>query len=68
MGVPGFFAWLLKNNIHNNIVLNKIDKIDNLYFDANCLFHPKCFDILKLYQNEKNMNTFLSIYIKSKKV
>ena len=55
MGVPGFFAWLLKNNIHNNIVLNKIDKIDNLYFDANCLFHPKCFDILKLYQNEKNI-------------
>lgn len=55
MGVPGFFAWLLKNNIHNNIVLNKLDKIDNLYFDANCLFHPKCFDILKLYQDEKNI-------------
>jgi 5'-3' exonuclease len=55
MGVPGFFAWLLKNNIHNNIILNKLDKIDNLYFDANCLFHPKCFDILKLYPNEKTI-------------
>jgi len=55
MGVPGFFAWLLKNNIHNNIVLNKLNNIDNLYFDANCLFHPKCFDILKLYQDEKNI-------------
>lgn len=49
MGVPGFFVWLMKNNVHNNIIQNKLDKIDCLYFDANCLFHPKCFEILKLY-------------------
>lgn len=49
MGVPGFFVWLMKHNVHNNIILNKLDNIDNLYFDANCLFHPKCFDILKLH-------------------
>lgn len=64
MGVPGFFAWLLKNNIHNNIVLNNLNEIDNLYFDANCLFHPKCFDILKLYENEKNIEILEEIMIK----
>jgi hypothetical protein len=51
MGVPGFFAWLLRNNVHNNIIINTLNNIDCLYFDANCLFHPKCFDILKLYSN-----------------
>ena len=49
MGVPGFFVWLMKHNVHNNIILNTLDNIHNLYFDANCLFHPKCFDILKLH-------------------
>ena len=56
MGVPGFFAWLLKNNTHNNIVLNNLENINCLYFDANCLFHPKCFDILKLHHTENNID------------
>lgn len=51
MGVPGFFAWLLKNNVHNNIIVNNLNNIDCLYFDANCLFHPKCFDVLKLHSD-----------------
>ncbi len=51
MGVPGFFVWLMKNNIHNNIIQKTLQNIDNLYFDANCLFHPKCFEILKLYSD-----------------
>ena len=51
MGVPGFFAWLLKYK-SNSIILDKLDfNIDCLYIDANCLFHPKCFEILKLYPN-----------------
>jgi len=55
MGVPGFFAWLLKYK--NNIIIEKIDvKVDCLYFDANCLFHPKCFEMLKLHWNESNIN------------
>ena len=42
MGVPGFFAWLLKN-FKNKILQKKLDKkIDYLYIDANCLFHPEC--------------------------
>jgi 5'-3' exonuclease len=56
MGVPGFFAWLLKNNVHNNIILNNLDNINCLYFDANCLFHPKCFDILKLHSQITDIN------------
>lgn len=51
MGVPGFFVWLMKHNVNDNIILKKLENIHNLYFDANCLFHPKCFDILKLYSN-----------------
>jgi 5'-3' exonuclease len=51
MGVPGFFVWLMKHNIHDNIILKQLQNIDNLYFDANCLFHPKCFDILKLHSD-----------------
>jgi len=63
MGVPGFFAWLLRNNIHNNIILNKLDNIDCLYFDANCLFHPKCFDVLKLYSNITDINKLEKLMI-----
>jgi 5'-3' exonuclease len=56
MGVPGFFAWLLKYK-NNSIILNKLDKnVECLYLDANCLFHPKCFEILKEYPNETNVD------------
>jgi 5'-3' exonuclease len=65
MGVPGFFAWLLKYK-SNNIILEKLDvNIDCLYIDANCLFHPKCFEILKLYPNEKNIQKLESLMIKN---
>ena len=56
MGVPGFFAWLLRNNVHNNIIINTLNNIDCLYFDANCLFHPKCFDVLKLHSDITDIN------------
>lgn len=65
MGVPGFFAWLLKYK-SNSIILDKLDvNIDCLYIDANCLFHPKCFEILKLYPNEKNIQKLESLMIKN---
>lgn len=50
MGVPGFFAWLLRKYKHNkNIILNtiKCEKVDFLYLDSNCLFHPQCFTVLE---------------------
>jgi 5'-3' exonuclease len=47
MGVPGFFAWILKNFKNNKIIQSSItEKIDGLYIDANCLIHPQCFKIL----------------------
>ena len=57
MGVPGFFAWLLKKNKNNNqFILDKPMKpIDYFYIDANCLFHPQCFKILEKYCDEKNV-------------
>jgi 5'-3' exonuclease len=64
MGVPGFFAWLLKNNTHKNIILNNLDNINNLYFDANCLFHPKCFDILKLHSHITDIDKLEKLMIK----
>ena len=46
MGVPGFFAWILKN-YKKHILKSKPDqKPDWLFVDANCLFHPECFKIL----------------------
>jgi 5'-3' exonuclease len=64
MGVPGFFAWLLKNNTHNNIILHSLHNINALYFDANCLFHPKCFDILKLHSQETDIVRLEDLMIK----
>jgi 5'-3' exoribonuclease 1 len=53
MGVPGFFAWLLKNYKSANIITSKIDiSVDNLYLDANCLFHPQCYKVLDFYENK----------------
>jgi len=62
MGVPGFFSWLWKkykkdnfvfskNSINNKPDINKelikkINSIDYLLIDANCLIHPMCFKIL----------------------
>jgi len=61
MGVPGFFAWLLKQyryDKHNieYIITKNVNNIDYLYIDANCLFHPKCFEILEKYNKIKIEN------------
>lgn len=54
MGVPGFFAWLVKN-YNRDIIINEIHReIDNLYIDANCLFHPQCFKVLAEMKDCKN--------------
>jgi 5'-3' exoribonuclease 2 len=56
MGVPGFFAWLMKQDRNKSILINKLNfKPNTLYFDANCLFHPQCFKILKLNPYESNI-------------
>ena len=55
MGVPGFFAWLLRNYKKKKIISKSIDsKVDVLYLDANCLFHPQCFKTLEHFMNLMN--------------
>jgi 5'-3' exoribonuclease 1 len=64
MGVPGFFAWLLRKD--NNILLNELpsnQEIHTLYLDANCLIHPKCYEILNNINNSK-----LNIYDRESKM
>ncbi len=57
MGVPGFFAWLLKQDKRNHMLKNRLqNQPHTLYFDANCLFHPQCFKILKSFPFESNVN------------
>jgi 5'-3' exonuclease len=63
MGVPGFFAWLIKNykqkSMITNVITNKElkNKIDNLFIDTNCLIHPQCFAILNDNKELKNIDT-----------
>ena len=61
MGVPGFFAWILKNYKKKNMITNVSnnqelkDKISNLFIDTNCLIHPQCFAILNENKDLKNI-------------
>tara|TARA_Y100000991_G_scaffold149369_1_gene113206 strand:- start:6423 stop:8174 length:1752 start_codon:yes stop_codon:yes gene_type:complete len=68
MGVPGFFLWLHKRYKKTNFVFNKykldneelLDKVNNidyLLIDANCLIHPKCFEVLAEYPDYKNQDS-----------
>jgi 5'-3' exonuclease len=68
MGVPGFFLWLWKKYKKDNFVfckstlddqelLDKVNSIDYLLIDANCLIHPMCFKILAENPEFKNQNS-----------
>ena len=57
MGVPKFFLWLYKKYKSSQFILkNRIDDIDSLLIDANCLLHPQCFKILHENKNCKDMD------------
>lgn len=57
MGVPGFFAWLLKNKKKlstKKLIINEIDKkIKYLMLDTNCLLHPCIAHILDKYKKKQ---------------
>ncbi len=57
MGVPGFFAWILKKYRTTNIIQNKLvtDKKKVFYLDKNCLIHPECFEVLKFMIDTKDV-------------
>ena len=68
MGVPGFFLWLWKKYKKNNFVFNKnelqdqelldkVNSIDYLLIDANCLIHPTCFKVLAENPDFKNQHS-----------
>ena len=44
MGVPKFFAWLMRNYKKSNFVFQKekinLEEIDWFLIDTNCLIHP----------------------------
>ena len=62
MGVPKFFAWLMRNYKKNKFVFEKekvedgLEKIDWLLIDTNCLIHPTCFKVLAEEQQKENIN------------
>jgi len=54
MGVPGFFASLIKKyDIVIPYILDNYIDCNELYFDTNCLIHPVCMDV---YKNNLNLN------------
>jgi 5'-3' exoribonuclease 1 len=56
MGVPSFFAWLLKKYGYDQLMMTNTKKRARcLYLDSNCLFHPQCFKLLKYYPDETNI-------------
>lgn len=66
MGVPGFFMWLWKNYRGTNFIFRKstldgkidqvlikrVNDIDYLLIDTNCLLHPMCFEVLAEQQDK----------------
>ena len=47
MGVPKFFAWLIKKFKKSEMISNtKVEDIDWFMLDTNCFIHPICFKVL----------------------
>ena len=60
MGVPKFFAYLMKKFKKSNFIFQKettpIESIDWFMIDTNCLIHPVCFKILAEEQIKEKIN------------
>lgn len=64
MGVPGFFAWLMKRYKREHFLIKTLDKRPSrLYIDANCLFHPQCHQIIEKYSHETDKNKLEDLMI-----
>lgn len=61
MGVPGFFAWILKKYKNKSIILKEKKETDFLLFDTNCLLHPTCFKLLAERQEKLRNYKFVDI-------
>jgi len=57
MGVPKFFAWLMRNYKQKKFIFSDIEhKIDWFLIDTNCLIHPTCFKILAEESEKTTIN------------
>jgi len=60
MGVPKFFAYLMKKFKKSNFIFQKetssVESIDWFMIDTNCLIHPVCFKILAEEQLKEKIN------------
>ena len=60
MGVPKFFAWLMRNYKKSNFIFQKekvnLEPIEWFLIDTNCLIHPTCFKILSEESLKENIN------------
>ena len=78
MGVPGFVAWLYHNHKSTNFIFKKlfktsntdsirVDSVQNLFIDANCLIHPKAREIYmdNLHLVETNLELLENKIIKA---
>ena len=70
MGIPHFFAWLLKNYKKDGFVFTKnklSESIDYFLIDANCMIHPVCFRVLAenpdVTDNDKLENKMINAVI-----
>jgi 5'-3' exonuclease len=65
MGVPKFFAWLIRNYKGKQLVFQKeklnIEAINWLLIDTNCLIHPICFKVLAEEQTKGTEINFKSL-------
>ena len=51
MGVPGFFAWLVKKYPSNVLVQDPAETVHSLYLDWNGGIHPVCRSLLTKYKD-----------------
>lgn len=66
MGIPGFFSWLLQKYSQHKIIINNPNKrVDNLYIDANCLFHPQCMKLVETLSCDIDNETLEQLMIEN---